>query len=125
MTVLTDIPETTYEGQCHCGAVRYRVTTDLQELADCNCSRCARLGWIMQAVPASDFELLAGADKLKEYRFNTGRIQHLFCTECGIESFSRGEDARGNPLVVISVACLEGAPAIDRATIRHWDGRAF
>jgi hypothetical protein len=114
----------TYTGQCHCGAVRYEVATDLAGLADCNCSRCRRLGWIMQPVPAEDFRLLAGETALKPYRFNTDRIEHLFCENCGIESFARGENA-GRKMVVVNVNCLEDAPEIDRNTIKHWNGREF
>ena len=114
-----------YHGQCHCGAVSYSVSTDLSELADCNCSRCRRLGWVMQGVPAADFHLEGGQDRLVEYRFNTDQIQHLFCSTCGIESFARGSDGQGNAVVMINVNCLEGAPPVDRAAIKHWDGAAF
>jgi len=114
-----------YEGQCHCGAVRFTVRTDLGGVADCNCSRCRRLGWIMQPVPAADFTLHAGTEALAEYRFNTDRIEHLFCRHCGIESFARGPDGQGGGMVVVNVNCLEGAPEIDRARVKHWDGRNF
>jgi len=115
----------TYAGQCHCGAVKFEVTTDLGALMDCNCSRCSRLGWVMQPVPASDFTLLQGEDKLKLYQFNTHAIRHLFCTECGIQSFATGEDRAGNRMVTINTACLVGAPDIDRSRITHWDGRSW
>jgi len=114
----------TYQGQCHCGAVRYEVATDLSGLADCNCSRCRRLGWIMQPVPEAEFRLLSGAEALKPYRFNTDRVEHLFCANCGIESFARGEH-EGRKLVVVNVNCLEGVPDIDRSAIQHWDGKNF
>ena len=112
----------TYHGQCHCGAVRYTATTDLGGLMDCNCSRCRRLGWVMQPVPAEDFELVSGADSLVDYRFNTGAIQHLFCRDCGIESFARGQDRQGRAVVMINVNALEDAPAIDHSTVLHWNG---
>ncbi|MDC9822883.1 GFA family protein [Devosia sp. ZB163] len=115
----------TYLGQCHCGAVRYEVKTDLMALGDCNCSRCARLGWVMQTVPEADFQLVSGEDKLRTYHFNTHSIDHLFCTECGIESFARGKDGEGKRLVTINVNCLVDAPAIDRSLIKHWDGRSW
>ncbi|MGV3649870.1 MAG: GFA family protein [Devosia sp.] len=117
-------PET-WKGQCHCGAVRFSVTTDLEGLADCNCSRCKRLGWVMKGVPESAFTLEAGEDRLVDYRFNTHAISHLFCRDCGIESFGRGQDGAGNTMVMINVNCLEGAPDIDRSAIKHWDGRNF
>ena len=112
----------TYQGQCHCGAVRYEATTDLASMGDCNCSRCRRLGWVMQSLPATDFTLLSGADQLTPYHFNTDKIDHLFCKTCGIESFARGSDGKGNDVVMINVNCLEGAPPIDRTAIKHWDG---
>jgi hypothetical protein len=115
----------TYSGQCHCGAVRYEATTDLSSLADCNCSRCRRLGWIMQSLPAEDFRLISGEDKLTAYHFNSMGIDHLFCSVCGIESFARGRDGEGRELVMINVNCLENAPPIERAAIAHWDGASF
>ena len=114
-----------WQGQCHCGAVRYTVHTDLEGLADCNCSRCRRLGWVMKSVPADRFNLVSGADQLTQYRFNTEQIEHAFCASCGIESFARGSDGKGNQLVMINVNCLEGVPVIDRSSIKHWDGAAF
>lgn len=113
----------TYSGQCHCGAVRFTVTTDLGALGDCNCSMCARLGWVMQTVLAADFALLSGADRLSTYRFNTGQFAHQFCSVCGIESFARGDDGKGNVTYTVNTACLAGLPPIDRAGVRHWDGR--
>ena len=116
---------TTYGGSCHCGAVRFTATTDLSGLADCNCSRCRRLGWVMQPVPAADVTILAGADVLRTYRFNTEKIEHLFCPTCGIEPFARGTGGQGAETYMINVNCLENIPPIDRAAVHHWDGASF
>ena len=112
----------TYHGQCHCGAVRYTATTDLATMGDCNCSRCRRLGWVMQSLPSQDFTLESGEANLAIFHFNTETIDHLFCKTCGIESFARGSDGKGNELVMINVNCLEAAPVVDRTAIKHWDG---
>jgi hypothetical protein len=111
------------DGQCHCGAVRFTVTSDFAGLSDCNCSRCVRLGWVMQSVPASAFTLVRGAEVLKSYRFNTHAIEHQFCSECGIEAFARGADGSGAETIVINVNCLDAPPPFERAAVRHWDGR--
>ncbi|MGA3124759.1 MAG: hypothetical protein ABSF69_28745 [Polyangiaceae bacterium] len=35
----------TFEGGCHCGAVRFRIIVeDDQEIIDCNCSICTKKG---------------------------------------------------------------------------------
>lgn len=112
----------TYTGHCHCGAVRYTATTDLGSMGDCNCSRCRRLGWVMQSLPAADFKLESGEDNLNLFHFNTETIDHLFCKTCGIESFARGTDGKGSETVMINVNCLDGVPLVDRSTIKHWDG---
>ena len=118
-------PARPYHGQCHCGAVRFSVVSDLSNPSDCNCSHCRRLGWIMQSVPASAFTLIGGAEALTPYRFNTETIDHSFCRVCGIESFARGTDGRGNELVMININCLEPAVRVDPGAITHWDGANF
>ncbi len=44
-------------------------------------------GYLHLIVPASRFRLLAGANDLVEYTFNTGAARHRFCRHCGIKSF--------------------------------------
>lgn len=111
----------TYQGQCHCGAVRFSATTDLGRMFDCNCSRCRRVASVMNSVPASDFVLHAGEENLVHYQFNHHAIDHLFCKTCGVQSFSRGKFG-DQPMVMLNVGCLEGAPVVDRSTITHFNG---
>lgn len=97
-----------YSGSCHCGAVTYSVEADLAHTGTCNCSHCERKGFILTFVPIASFTLLTGADAQTEYRFNTEKIQHLFCKTCGVESFARGVDPQGNETAMVNVRCLEG-----------------
>ena len=78
----------THRGGCHCGAVRFEVLAPaLLPVVDCNCSVCRKTGYLHLIVEKSRFRLLAGAEMLTVYRFNTGTAQHLFCKVCGIKSF--------------------------------------
>ena len=54
---------------------------------DCNCSICAKTGFLHVMVPHSNFELLTGRDAMTGYRFGTGAAEHLFCATCGVKSF--------------------------------------
>jgi hypothetical protein len=110
----------TYEGGCHCGAVRFRVVADLAEVLECNCSICAKKGYLHLIVPPERFTLLRGREALVTYRFNTGVAQHHFCGRCGIHSFYV---PRSDPdKIDVNVRCLDG---VDPATlaIRRFDGR--
>ena len=81
-------PLITHRGGCHCRRVRFQVLAPAElEVLDCNCSICRMTGFLHLIVPASRFRLLAGADDLVEYTFNTGAAKHRFCRHCGIKSF--------------------------------------
>lgn len=78
----------THEGGCHCGLVRFRISTAARVAVQrCNCSICRRTGFHHLIVPGRRFELLQGKDALTDYRFNTRTAHHLFCRCCGIKSF--------------------------------------
>ncbi|HEU0306744.1 MAG TPA: GFA family protein [Lysobacter sp.] len=86
----TSVPQpwVTHRGGCHCRRVRFEVDAPASiEVLDCNCSICRKTGFLHLIVPAARFRLLAGAEELAEYTFNTGTARHLFCRHCGIKSF--------------------------------------
>jgi len=78
----------TLTGGCHCGAVRFEVRVPPEvELLDCDCSMCAKTGYLHLIVAADRFRLTTDPAALSEYRFNSGTARHLFCSTCGIKSF--------------------------------------
>lgn len=97
-----------YSGGCQCGAVRFKVEVDLDQTIVCNCSRCGRLGQILAFAPEAAFELESGEGAQTAYRFNTHKIEHLFCTTCGIQSFGRAAMPDGTPTVAVNARCLDG-----------------
>jgi hypothetical protein len=110
-----------HRGGCHCGRVRFEADAPAAiTVQDCNCSLCRMSGFLHLIVPASRFRLLAGADALIEYTFNTGVAKHRFCRVCGIKSFYI---PRSNPDGVdINVRCL--APgSVTSLTIEPFDGQ--
>jgi hypothetical protein len=113
----------TYAGSCHCGAVRFNVTTDLARVMSCNCSICSRAGYLLSFVPLAQFELLSGADSVIDYQFNKHHVHHEFCQTCGIRSFARGTGPDGTEMRGINVRCLEGVD-LDGLTITKVDGKS-
>jgi hypothetical protein len=82
-------------GGCHCGGVRFEVALPKEvEAQTCNCSMCAKTGFVHVIVPESRFRITKGVERLAEYTFNTRVAKHLFCSECGVKSFYR---PRSNP----------------------------
>ena len=78
----------THTGGCHGGRVRFEVVAPAKlQVSECNCSMCSKTGYLHLLVPADRFKLIAGADALTSYGFNTLTAKHLFCRACGIKSF--------------------------------------
>jgi hypothetical protein len=105
--------------------VRFEVDAPADlEVSDCNCSMCIRVGGFLHLiVPRDRFRLLAGADVLATYTFNTGVAKHTFCSVCGVKSFYV---PRSHPeSVSVSARCLDpGTVASMRITPfdgRHWE----
>jgi hypothetical protein len=114
----------TYTGGCHCGRVRYEVTTALGEAMACNCSICSKKAYLLTFVGPSQFKLLAGQDALTDYQFNKKHIHHLFCSTCGVQAFGSGRTPDGREMYAVNVRCLDG---VDPAGLRvtHFDGKSL
>jgi hypothetical protein len=115
--------EKTYEGGCHCGGVRYRVTLALDQVMTCNCSICSKSGTALAFAPATRFTLLSGEDALTDYQFGKKRLHHLFCKRCGIRSFARGTGRDGAPVIAVNVRCLDGVE-LEKIPTQRYDGRS-
>ena len=113
-----------YTGSCHCGNVRFEVTTALENVISCNCSICSRTGYLLNFVPVEQFTLLAGDDQVTDYQFKSKRIHHLFCKTCGVRSFGRGQGSGGKPVAFVNVRCLDGVD-LDALEIKKFDGRSL
>jgi hypothetical protein len=114
-----------YTGGCHCGKVRFEVEADLSApVIECNCSMCGKSGTRLSFVPAAQFNLLQGDDRLTDYLFAKQHIHHLFCNVCGIKPFARGAAPDGSEMIAVNTRCLD---EIDLAaqTIQHFDGKSL
>jgi hypothetical protein len=113
---------TDYEGGCHCGAVRFRVTLvkGLRKVLRCNCSMCRMRGAVVALAPLDGLEIVRGQDALGHYQFNTGVAHHYFCSKCGIYTHHQ---RRANPeQYAVNVACLDGVSPFDFDEVPVYDG---
>lgn len=109
-----------YHGSCHCKTVQFEIEAPEDiEVEECNCSICAKGGFLHLIIPLSKFKLLSGSDSLAVYTFNTGVAKHTFCKVCGIKPFYT---PRSNPDGIdINVRCLDTKPR--SVTVVQFDGQ--
>lgn len=96
-----------HRASCHCGAVQLELhlPEGVVDPRRCDCSYCRRRGTVVASVRLDDIRILAGADALQLYQFNTGTARHWFCRHCGIHTHHQ---RRSNPLQYgVNVGCME------------------
>ena len=115
----------TYQGSCHCGAVRFEADLDLAQASyRCNCSICRRNRfWAAVATPEG-FRLVSGEEMLTEYLFNTRKNQHFFCKVCGVRPFGVGNETPVGKMYGVNIGCLENVTEeeLSRIPIIYVDG---
>ncbi|KAF2739350.1 hypothetical protein EJ04DRAFT_573328 [Polyplosphaeria fusca] len=95
-------PSETYHGSCHCGRFSYAVTYSPPlsdpdaSVVECNCSICARNGYLLIYVDVSHINYEKGVfDELKKYTFANHEIAHYFCPTCGTSCFAKATATEG------------------------------
>lgn len=95
-----------WDGSCHCGAVRFRVSAEIAELTTCDCSLCVKKNALMAKVHETELVILEGEDVLSLYQWNSRVARHYFCSRCGIYVFHRKRAAPDH--YGVNIFCLEG-----------------
>ncbi len=114
-----------FEGSCHCGAVRFRVDAALPAQAiSCNCSHCRRKGFLLSFFPAEQFELMEGEESLLSYKFNTHKIEHRFCRVCGTQPFACGANSDGSAVRAVNLRCVPDVD-LDALELQRFDGASM
>ena len=108
-----------FTGSCHCGAVRFRVDSNIDELTTCDCSLCSKRNAVMAKVPELALTVLDGQQMLTLYEWNTRRAKHYFCRRCGIYVFHRKRVAPDH--FGVNAHCLEGFD-VAAVPVRETDG---
>jgi hypothetical protein len=111
-------------GGCQCKKVRYEVEIDLtQPVIECNCSICEGKGMLLAFIPEEQMTISSGDEVLTEYRFNTGKIAHLFCRVCGVQAFARGTGPQGEPTYAVNVRTVDDID-LNSLTRMLYDGKS-
>jgi hypothetical protein len=127
-TATRNIMQKTYQGSCHCGAVRFEADIDLsQGTSKCNCSICSKSRAWEAIIKPDAFRLLAGQEALSDYQFSSMSSHNYFCRHCGVRAFVKGYvEEIGGDFISVHVMTLDGVDPqelID-APLTFMDGRA-
>jgi hypothetical protein len=103
---------------CHCGAVRLEVNAELANLGECNCSTCARHGFLHWKVRHDQVRFATPRTGLSTYIWRFVDEGHHFCKTCGVSIARTGPDN----YLSINARCLDDVD-IFTLDISRGDGR--
>jgi len=118
----------TYQGGCHCGAVRFTAKVDLAAgTVKCNCSICWKMRLWSVTADGATFHLTSNSGALTDYMGKNDVAHHFFCKTCGIHAFDRIDmpNMSGRVYYNVSVACLDvvDVDELVAAPVDYVDGR--
>ena len=109
-----------YRVSCHCGHVRLEVDGELAEVTACNCSICARTGFLHWYVPPEAVRLVSQGITMNTYWWRSATGGQHFCPVCGIAVVRTS--TQYPPPVSINARCIEDVD-LATLTITQFDGR--
>lgn len=102
-------------GHCECGRVRFEAASEISDFSHCHCSQCRRLHGAAFATFAGvlrdEFRYLEGENDIRVYASSAAN-DRVFCGRCGSNILV---DAKGDPLLYLSMSAIEGNPPRPRA----------
>jgi hypothetical protein len=79
----------TIKGSCHCGKTTFEIEGEIPEqLTRCTCSFCSKRGSLYAYYQPEQFRVSVSPEDDGIYRWNSKLIDHHFCKNCGITTFS-------------------------------------
>jgi hypothetical protein len=99
-------------GQCHCGAIRFELATEPNDVTLCHCVDCRRssgapvVAWA--GLAESDLKIVRGTPKTIN---SSGAAMRSFCADCGTGLFYRNAEYQPN-VVEVQVATLDDPGAL-------------
>ena len=115
---------TELRGQCSCGAVEFKFSTEALLAYQCHCSICRKATGsafsTTLVAPESSFAWTRGEDRVSSYSKDSG-YKVNFCSHCGSPVPNK---FRSFPLYSVPVGSIDESPNIDVVAKLHLGSRA-
>jgi len=83
-----------YKGSCLCGAVRFEIHGEIQDIIYCHCSQCRKAQGSAFAcngnLDAAQFKFISGEKELTGYQSSPAQTKY-FCKNCGSPIISKND----------------------------------
>jgi len=88
------------EAVCDCGAVRLEIAEPPEQVNDCQCAWCQRLGALWAYYPKDQVRFVCAPDATTVYQRASRRLEFHRCKVCGLTSHWVNADPNGRRMGV-------------------------
>lgn len=111
-----------HQGSCHCEAVKWTYSENIESVTACNCTLCRRYG-ALWAYGYLEEEVTISGDT-KSYSRGRQLNGFHFCTSCGCLAYylARSKDSEGRLRIAVNLRMINDPKEIANLPIDHFDG---
>jgi hypothetical protein len=98
-----------YSGTCLCGAISYRISSELTDVTYCHCSMCRKFSgsaFLAFASARHDAIKIDGLESLGQYSASTSASRQ-FCKHCGSTMFWHEQGEYGQDYLCVTLGSLD------------------
>ena len=106
-------------GACHCGSVAFEIRQAPEQLVDCNCSICRRIGALWGHINPKNFRLTSNGETIGYIQGDESLVTHS-CKNCGCTTYWLPVDENLERMAVNFRMCEPDV--ISQFRIRKFDG---
>lgn len=107
--------------ECHCGAVAIELRKRPEEVFECSCSICRRLGALWAYYSLDQVDFVRGTDQTNVYTWNKHWIQFHSCATCGCTTHWRPTDPEETRRMGVNARLIDGLNPSNTG-LKHFDG---
>lgn len=101
--------------KCHCGTVTMQLSKKPEEIFECNCSICRKLGVLWAYYHCDDVVFETGADSTNVYCWNQKILEFHSCSQCGCTTHWIAVDKNFRDKMGVNARLIDG---LDRTNTR-------
>jgi hypothetical protein len=109
---------------CHCGAVRMEITDPPQQVTDCNCLICRRLGILWAYYRPGQVRLIRSPGATTAYVRGDRTLEFHHCKLCGCTTHWESTDKTNANRMAVNARLFE-AVDLDGIPVRKFDGASL
>ncbi|MGL1894715.1 MAG: hypothetical protein OCD02_24055 [Spirochaetaceae bacterium] len=110
-----------YKAECHCGNVKLEFNELSEDLADCNCSICRKIGMLWLIIDISKVSITIEKSPTTVYLWGEKNLEYHHCPICGCTTHAKTVESAKDAFSGINARLVDDEK-VKRIPVKVFDG---